>query len=65
MSYTQTDIDALRSAIAKGVSKVRMGEEEVTFRTLSDMRSTLAEMELSVSGGASRQHYPTFAARPE
>lgn len=64
MSYTQTDIDNLRRAIARGASSVKMGEEQVTFRSLAEMRSTLAEMEQSVNGGASRQHYPAFVARP-
>ena len=66
MSYTQDDITRLRSAIAKGASKVRMGDEEVTFRSLAEMRSLLAEMEASVAGSASasRQHYPQFVGRP-
>lgn len=37
MAYTQADLDALRRSIAKGVRKVRMGEEEVEFRSLSEM----------------------------
>ncbi|TYB83947.1 phage head-tail joining protein [Oceaniovalibus sp. ACAM 378] len=65
MSYTQDDIDSLRKAIAKGVSQAKMGEEQVTFRSLAEMRSTLAEMEQSVNGSVSRQHYPTFVGRPE
>jgi hypothetical protein len=65
VSYTQTDIDALRKAIAKGVSQARVGEEQITFRSLAEMRSTLAEMEATVNGTAGRQHYPTFAVRPE
>lgn len=64
MSYTQDDITRLRAAIAKGASKVRMGDEEVTFRSLAEMRSLLAEMEASVAGSAGRQHYPQFVERP-
>ena len=65
MSYTQADIDRLRAAMAKGASQLRIGEEQVTFRSLAEMRSLLSEMELAVNGGSSRQHYPTFAVRPE
>lgn len=65
MSYTQNDIDQLQAAIAKGVSQARLGEEQVTFRSLAEMRSTLAEMKAAVNGAASMQHYPTFVARPE
>jgi collagenase-like PrtC family protease len=65
VSYTQTDIDRLRSAIAKGASQVKMGEEQVTFRSLAEMRSLLAEMEAAVAGQtSSRQHYPQFMERP-
>ncbi len=66
MSYTQEDIDKLRSAIAKGASQVKIGEEQVTFRSLAEMRSLLAEMEAAVAGAGSagRQHYPQFMERP-
>lgn len=66
MSYTQEDIARLRAAISKGASQVKMGEEQITFRSLSEMRSLLAEMEAAVAGSAatSRQHYPQFVERP-
>ena len=48
MSYTQTQIDALRTAIATGATKVRMNGEEVQYRSLAEMRSILADMEASV-----------------
>lgn len=66
MSYTQDDIARLRSAISKGASQVKMGEEQVTFRSLAEMRSLLAEMEASVAGsaGTGLQHYPQFVERP-
>ncbi|GGE26657.1 hypothetical protein SAMN05421774_11246 [Gemmobacter megaterium] len=66
MSYTQTDVARLRSAIAKGASQVKVGEEQITFRSLAEMRSLLAEMEASVAGESapSRQHYPQFMERP-
>ncbi|WP_370584768.1 phage head-tail joining protein [Paracoccus sp. IB05] len=43
-----------------------MGEEQVTFRSLAEMRSLLAEMEASVAGsaGTGLQHYPQFVERP-
>jgi len=45
MSYTQTDLDTLNSAIARGASKVRMGDEEVTFRSLDEMFRIRAQIE--------------------
>ncbi len=51
MAYAQTDIDALKRAIATGATKVRFADNrEVTYRSLADMRSTLAEMEREVLG---------------
>lgn len=64
MSYTEQDIARLRSAISKGASQVKVGEEQITFRSLSEMRSLLAEMEAAVNGASVRQHYPQFMERP-
>lgn len=56
MAYSQSDIDALKSAIASGAKQVRFGagpdSREVTYRSLDEMRDVLAEMEKSVNGGA-------------
>ena len=48
MSYTQTQVDAMRAAIASGATRVRMNGEEVQYRSLNEMRSILADMEASV-----------------
>jgi len=48
MSYSQTDLDTLNSAIARGASKVRMGEEEVTFRSLDEMFRIRDQIERSL-----------------
>lgn len=66
MSYTQDDIARLRAAISKGASQVKVGEEQIVFRSLAEMRSLLAEMEAAAEGGntVSRQHYPQFVERP-
>ena len=37
MAYTQSDLDALQSAIARGARRLRMNGEEVEFRTLREM----------------------------
>lgn len=66
MSYSQDDITALKSALAKGATRVKVGDEEVQFRSLSELRQLLRDMEAEVSGAsaASRQIYPQFADRP-
>jgi hypothetical protein len=50
MSYTATDLAKLRSAIAKGASKVRIGDEEVTFRSLAEMRQIEATIVAELEG---------------
>jgi hypothetical protein len=52
MAYTQTQIDALRNAIAIGATKVRQNGEEVTYRSLAEMKAILADMEASVASTA-------------
>jgi hypothetical protein len=48
MAYSQADIDALKAAIATGARRVKFGSgpdsREVEYRTLAEMRGTLADM---------------------
>ena len=57
MAYTQSHIDALKEAIATGALLVKFGSgpdsREVRYRSLSDMREILAEMEREVSPASS------------
>lgn len=52
--YTQAEIDALRRAIATGATRVEFVSGDtrrvVEYRSLTDMRLILAEMEAQVSG---------------
>lgn len=50
MAWTQTDIDALKAAMARGIKTARQGNEMVEYATLAEMRSTLAMMEAEVTG---------------
>jgi hypothetical protein len=49
MAFNQTDIDNLEAAIARGVRKVKQGEEEVEYRSLSEMKETLRMMRAQFS----------------
>lgn len=49
MAFTQTQIDALKAAIASGVLTVRHGETSTTYRSLAEMKAVLAMMETEVS----------------
>jgi len=62
VSYTQEQADALRSAIARGVRKVKMNDEEVEYHSLAEMRGLLSEMDRSLAAiPATRRHYPTVS----
>ncbi|HMO09370.1 MAG TPA: hypothetical protein PKD10_17250 [Paracoccaceae bacterium] len=62
MAYTQAQIDALREAIASGTTEVSYDGKTVKYRSLAEMRSLLAEMEVEASGVRPvRQHYPRFS----
>lgn len=37
MAYTSDDLARLQSALAKGTRRLRIGSEEVEFRTLDEM----------------------------
>jgi len=51
MSYTQADADRLRASIAKGAAEVEVAGERVKFRSLAEMRATLAMIEAELAGG--------------
>lgn len=54
MSYTQSDIDNLKAAIKTGVLSSKHGDETLVFRSLREMRQTLAMMEREVNSNNSR-----------
>lgn len=58
MAWTQSDVDALKSAIATGARRVRFGSgvdaQEVEYRSLSEMRTALDLMSAEVAGPARR-----------
>lgn len=56
MSYSQTDLDTLKAAISKGVTRVRMNGEEVQYRSLGEMLQTVSIIERSL-GVARVSHY--------
>ena len=64
MAYTQQQVDALREAIAEGVTTLSSDGRTVTYRSLAEMRSLLQEMEASLAGsavaGRSRRVYARF-----
>lgn len=53
VAWTQTDIDALKAAVATGVLQVTYAgppSRSITYRSLPEMQSILASMEREVNG---------------
>lgn len=64
MAYTQDQVDALKTAVARGVTRVRMNGEEVQYPSLGEMRRQIKVMEAEIAGGtlgAMTVSYPTTA----
>lgn len=65
MAFTQTDIDALKRAIATGARSVvyQSGDErrEVTYKTTAEMVRVLSMMESEVSGASAAPLRVTYA----
>lgn len=62
LAQMRLDLTALRSAAAKGITKLRNSVgEEITYRSLEEMYRQIARMERILAPQATvRQHYPTF-----
>jgi hypothetical protein len=52
MAWTQANIDALKSAIARGEKVVLFSDRSVTYRSLDEMLRALALMEQSIASPA-------------
>jgi len=52
MAWTQTDVDKLKAAIAQGATRVRFADREVSYRSLAEMRDTLAMMQAEIDAAA-------------
>lgn len=66
MAWTQSDVDALKAAIATGARRARMSNgEEVEYRSLDEMRTALRLMEAEVAGqtGAAAQGFAVTQPR--
>lgn len=45
MAWTQADVDKMKRAIASGARVVQLNGERVEYRSLAEMRATLAMMQ--------------------
>ena len=52
MAYTQDQVDALKAALARGVTRLRMNGEEVQYGSLAEMRRQVKAMEAEIAASA-------------
>ena len=61
MSWSQAELDALKSAIAKGEKRVSFGDRSVEYRSLAEMIQALGMMQAEVDAASAterpRQRY--------
>lgn len=63
MSYTQTQLDALRAALASGITRVSYDGRTVEYRSMADLERAIATVErgLGQRSAASRITYPEIS----
>ncbi|OYD80948.1 phage head-tail joining protein [Azospirillum brasilense] len=67
MAWTQDDVDTLKAAIATGAQDVQYSDgSRTTYRSLKDMRDTLAMMQSEVDAAAqpTRRTYRAVRVTP-
>ncbi|MPS30642.1 MAG: hypothetical protein E2576_14320 [Alcaligenaceae bacterium] len=55
MAFTQSDLDALKRAIAGGQVEVQYGDKRVRYRSLDEMKGLLRMMQEDVNRAAGRR----------
>ena len=57
MSYTTTQLDALKKALATGERRVSFGDKTVEYRSIEELREAIrtVEAELARTSGATRK----------
>lgn len=60
MAFSQSDVDALKAAIATGARSVAYDGHSVTYRSMADMIATLRMMERDIATTSAAPFYPEF-----
>lgn len=58
MAWTAQDVARLKAAIAKGHQQVRIGDQQITYQSTSDMLAALKRMEAEVEAAAAAPRRP-------
>ena len=57
MAYTQTQLDALKSAYAEGIHRVTFNGRTIEYRSLREMQSVIRELEKKLGGDRPTRQY--------
>tara|TARA_A200000113_G_scaffold216263_1_gene221392 strand:+ start:1039 stop:1233 length:195 start_codon:yes stop_codon:yes gene_type:complete len=60
MSFSQSDLDTLDSAIAKGIKEVKYADREVKYQSISEMLQARAVMVASLGSNTIKGGTPEF-----
>lgn len=47
--YTDEQLQALRDALATGVTRVKFGEREIEYRTIEELKTAIATIEAEIA----------------
>ena len=50
MAYQQSDLDALQSALSKGVLSLRMGDKTVQYRSIAELEQAISIVKREING---------------
>ena len=63
MSYTQAQLNTIKEAYAEGVTKVTYNGRTIEYRSLSEMKAIIADIEGDLGGtktDSDKAHFPTY-----
>ena len=54
MAYTTEHLAALKQALASGALRVRSGDQDITYRSIAELREAIATVDAALSPAARR-----------
>lgn len=60
LTLTETEKAAIRTAIARGATRVQYGDRVIQYASLAELRSILAEAEATTDPSAATRSFATF-----
>jgi hypothetical protein len=58
--YTEEHLAALENALASGALRVRSGDQDITYRSVAELREAIATVKAALNGSRRAFYQPTF-----